>query len=436
MSKEHDKPILENSQRPLTFADFHIHSCFSYATSKNMIIPIIVKLSQKIGLNLIGTGDILHSRWIEHLRENLVLHDDGIYGFKEGSGPLFIASGEIEDIDNIHHLFFLPDIKIAEELSKFFEKRYKIDMNKYGGRPVLPIKAEELVEIIHENSGIIGPAHAFTPFKSIFRTNKYSSLKECYGDQSMNIDFIELGLSANSQMADQILELWKYPFISNSDSHSPNPGKMGRECNVLELKNIDYRNIVSSLNQTGGNKISMNVGLDPRLGKYSSSFCFKCRRRIRYQRKSAKAYDDNFIFLDFDDYENIVQEISEKKKRCPACNGLLKLGVKDRIKTLKTTDKLNENRVKYCNIISIAEILVEVLGLKSPTSKRVQKEYEKIIKRLGSEYDILLRIPISEIKKENHVLGKTIQDMRCNKLDIVEGGGGIYGKLNLSTHLH
>ena len=160
------------------YADFHIHSCFSYATSKNMIIPIISKLSDIIGLNLIGTGDILHSRWREHLKEYLRGYDEGIYECKEKQNVMFIPTGEIEDKESIHHLFFLPDFETAAELSLMFERRYNIDMNKYSGRPILPINAEELVEIIHDFGGIIGPAHAFTPFKAIFRSNRYSSLME------------------------------------------------------------------------------------------------------------------------------------------------------------------------------------------------------------------------------------------------------------------
>ena len=411
------------------FADFHIHSCFSYATSNNMIIPTISKLSSKIGLDLIGTGDILHSKWIKHLNENLTEYEEGTYKFKEDQDTYFIATGEIEDKESIHHLFFLPDIKTGYELSLMFERRFNIDMNKYGGRPILPINAEELVEIIHDHGGIIGPAHAFTPFKAIFRSNRYSNLKDCYGDQAKTIDFVELGLSANSQLADQISELWKYPYLSNSDSHSPNPGKMGRECNVIELDVLNYESVINALKGKGKSKIVKNVGLEPRLGKYHSSFCFKCRRRIRYKDNPKREFSESFIFFESDYRKAIIEEITKKKKRCPACNGLLKLGVNDRINSMATTSKANRNRPEYCNIIPIPEILAEILKLKNTNAKKVKVAYEEITLKLGSEYKILLNRSIADIKRVHLPLGDIIEKMRENKLEITEGGGGIYGKL-------
>ncbi len=415
------------------FADFHIHSCFSYATSKNMTIPIISKLSDIIGLNLIGTGDILHSKWREHLKTYLKVHEEGIYECKEKQKVVFIPTGEIEDKESIHHLFFLPDIETGDELSLIFERRFNIDMNKYGGRPILPVNAEELVEIIHDFGGIIGPAHAFTPFKAIFRSNRYSSLKECYGDQASKIDFVELGLSANSQMADQISELWNYTYITNSDSHSPNPGKMGRECNIIEIDSLNYTNVTNILKRKDSKQIITNVGLEPRLGKYHSSFCFKCRRRIRYEEEPKRIFNENFIFFDLQDQEELIEDITNKKKRCPACNGLLKLGVKDRINSIATTKKENRNRPSYRNIVPIPEILAVIFKIKSTNAKKVKTAYKEITSKLGSEYDILLERPISKIKSCNLSLGTVIEKMRGNKLEIIEGGGGVYGKLKLPT---
>ena len=431
MSIKFNKTDTESWVDSPIFADFHIHSCFSYATSKNMTIPMISKLSDTIGLNLIGTGDILHSKWREHLREYLKVHEEGIYECKEKQKVMFIPTGEIEDEESIHHLFFLPDIETADEISLMFERRYKIDMNKYGGRPILQVNAEELVEIIHDYGGIIGPAHAFTPFKAIFRSNKYSSLKECYGDQASKIDFVELGLSANSQMADQISELWKYTFITNSDSHSPNPGKMGRECNLIEIDTLNYTNVTNILRRKDLKKIIANVGLEPRLGKYHSSFCFKCRRRIRYDEEPKMTFNQNFIFFDLQVQEELIEDITNKKKRCPVCNGLLKLGVKDRINSIATTEEENRNRPNYWNIVPIPEILAEIFKIKSTKAKKVKTAYKMITSKLGSEYEILLEKPISEIKSFNLSLGAVIEKMRENKLEIIEGGGGLYGKLKL-----
>ncbi|MHA1345525.1 MAG: hypothetical protein ACTSVO_14660 [Candidatus Heimdallarchaeaceae archaeon] len=77
-------------------------------------------------IHVIGTGDILHSKWREHLKEYLKEHEEGIYECKEKQNVMFIPTGEIEDKESIHHLFFLPDFETAADLSLMFEKRYNI----------------------------------------------------------------------------------------------------------------------------------------------------------------------------------------------------------------------------------------------------------------------------------------------------------------------
>ncbi len=57
-------------------------------------------------------------------------------------------------------------------------------------------------------------------------------LIDCYGKMP---DFLELGLSADSDMADTIEELENIPFLTNSDAHSPWPHRLGREFNELEI---------------------------------------------------------------------------------------------------------------------------------------------------------------------------------------------------------
>src|SRR5690625_5784853 len=71
---------------------------------------------------------------------------------------------------------------------------------------------------VKELGGIFIPAHVFTPFKSLYGKGVKKSLKEVL-DPDL-IDGIELGLSSDTMMADQILELHDYCFLSNSDAHS------------------------------------------------------------------------------------------------------------------------------------------------------------------------------------------------------------------------
>ena len=49
-------------------ADFHIHSKYSRATSKDMDVEHLVEWAKIKGINLIGTGDFTHHLWLEDQR--------------------------------------------------------------------------------------------------------------------------------------------------------------------------------------------------------------------------------------------------------------------------------------------------------------------------------------------------------------------------------
>ncbi|UCD07069.1 MAG: DNA helicase UvrD, partial [Candidatus Aenigmatarchaeota archaeon] len=59
-------------------SDFHIHSRFSRATSKEITINNLVKYAKIKGLNLLGTGDFTHPLWLKELKENLKEDGSGI----------------------------------------------------------------------------------------------------------------------------------------------------------------------------------------------------------------------------------------------------------------------------------------------------------------------------------------------------------------------
>ena len=54
----------------LVNADLHTHSCFSAATSKDMVINNIAPKSREKGLNLVGTGDAFHPKWLDIVAES------------------------------------------------------------------------------------------------------------------------------------------------------------------------------------------------------------------------------------------------------------------------------------------------------------------------------------------------------------------------------
>ncbi|HEY0089313.1 MAG TPA: endonuclease Q family protein, partial [Candidatus Lokiarchaeia archaeon] len=258
-------------------ADLHIHSPHSIAVSKSLNLDTMYETCKKKNLNILGTGDILQPAWLKYMEANLEKNQDDAYCFKD---IYFILQTEIEDDQNIHEVILLPDFDAVKVLQKKLEPHSKNILNEWGGRPRVNLSPSELVELVSDSGGLIGPAHAFTPFKSIFRQNKFATLQECYQDAVKNVSFIELGLSANTDLADRLNCLKDITFLSNSDAHSQDPRSLGREFNKFDVDNPSFEEILLAIKRKESRKIILNVGLHPKLGKYYNMFCNKCRRRI------------------------------------------------------------------------------------------------------------------------------------------------------------
>ena len=224
------------------------------------------------GLDLVATGDALHLKWLKILEETIEESSDGIFSLKESarlpdedaSGESkFILTTEVEDIKRVHHLIIFPSIESAMDTRGQMKGNMDSD-----GRPRVRMDGSQIIEIAHQNGCIIGPAHAFTPWTSIYK--EYDSIKDSYGQMP---DFLELGLSADSDMADKIEELENISFLTNSDAHSPWPHRLGREFNELEIKKLSFDGVRDSILDK---KIKANYGFDPRLGKYHHTACSKC----------------------------------------------------------------------------------------------------------------------------------------------------------------
>ena len=246
-------------------ADLHIHSKYSGATSQKMNIENISTAAPLKGINIMGTGDCLHSGWIEEIKKCDKI-DDGTFELNE---TRFILSTEVEAAQRVHHLLFFPSFSSVES---FKEKIRPYSKNlETDGRPNVSLTGEELATYARDVDAMIGPAHAFTPYTSIY--SSYNSLDECYGNLSDYVSFVELGLSADSDFADKIKELHRLTFLTNSDCHSPHPVRLAREFNRFEVKDATFDEIKKAILRTGGRKPVLNVGLPPEEGKYHESAC-------------------------------------------------------------------------------------------------------------------------------------------------------------------
>ncbi|MFW9970058.1 MAG: endonuclease Q family protein [Candidatus Odinarchaeota archaeon] len=429
-------------------ADLHIHSPHSIAVSKSLNLDTMLETCKKKGLNILGTGDILQPEWFKYMKSNLEKKIDGSFLYND---VFFILQTEIEDLESIHHIVLFPDLNSVKEIQNKLKPYSKNILDEWGGRPRVNLSPSALVDIITDSGGIIGPAHAFTPFKAIFRQGKFESLEDCYKGASKKIIFIELGLSANTDLADRLESLNDVSFLSNSDAHSQDPRSLGREFNRFIIDNPSFDEILLALQRKNGRKISLNVGLHPKLGKYYNMFCNKCRRRILFKKvkKEVNALFNQYsISKNFVIYSSIdpissrldyLEQVSKNKMICPACkeqsnkNAKIKLGVSERIEKISTFPEPNhpDHRPPYINAIPLIDIIRAVKGIKSTNSKTVLNDYNRIIKELGTEFEILIDTPITKINNFNKNISSVINAFRNNEVEYTPGGGGTYGQLKL-----
>ena len=173
-----------------------------------MELKTIAQQAQLKGLSIVGTGDALHPLWLNSIKSELQKAGDGIFVYPE-LRTKFVLTTEVEDKNRVHHLILIPNEGIAEELRILFSK-WSDDIDQEG-RASLRLGAPEITDMVVERGCLIGPAHAFTPWTSMYK--EFNSLEECYKDAARKVSFLELGLRAVADMADRILELHGITFL-------------------------------------------------------------------------------------------------------------------------------------------------------------------------------------------------------------------------------
>ena len=410
--------------------DLHIHSPHSISVSNKMTIPEITKGASRKGLHLIGTGDVTQPDWLRHLQNHLKeLNDAFLY-----DKTAFILTTEIEDQESIHHLILLPDFENVESLRNSLQPYSKNLSNEYGGRPRVNLKGEKLAGFVRDAGGMIGPAHAFTPFKSIFREGKYESLSGCYGSETSHVHFLELGLSADSELADHIPELSRLTFITSSDAHSPSPERLGREFVRFEMESPSFEELRRAILRRENRRPVLNVGLNPRLGKYYLSFCTKCRRTLLFLKgNESPQFDDLNIYMSCNNLKektDLLKGIHSRKVFCPVDGSPLRLGVRDRARMIGQRESVSPaHRPPYLDIPPLLQLIALALDVKSPNSKKAMVCYNQLIDSIGTEIQILTDVSLEKIMAVNSQVGNIIESYRKGAVSYIEGGGGRYGKL-------
>ncbi|MBI3638180.1 DNA helicase UvrD [Candidatus Wolfebacteria bacterium] len=384
-------------------ADLQIHSRYSRATSKDMVLEEIDRWAGNKGILLMGTGDFTHPAWVSEIKKKLEPAEPGLFKLKkefklptirgEMSETRFMLTCEVSSIYSkqlkgkakrvyrVHNLIFAPDIETVEKINTQLSWIGNIASD---GRPILGLDSEELAKIVFSTNpkAVLVPAHAWTPWFSVFGSmSGFDNLEDCYGEYAKNIFAIETGLSSDPAMNWRLSVLDNISLISNSDSHSLK--KIGREANIFDAE-LSYGAVFEAIKSRDPKKFLATIEFFPEEGKYHFDGHRLC----------------GVVFK--------PEETKKHKNICPKCGKPLTIGVLNRVyeladrEEIKTEFKDNKysysGRIPYYNLVPLNEIIAKSYNL-GTASKRIDEEYGKMIKLFGSEFKILLETTTEEMTK-------------------------------------
>jgi uncharacterized protein (TIGR00375 family) len=384
------------------YCDLHVHigrtsegQAVKISGSRELTFAGIAKeAAERKGIGLIGIIDS-HSPGV--LRDIRAALDSGEMTIAEGGGIAYrrttiILGTEIEIRElgrkECHVLAFMPDLSTMEEFSGWMSAHTR-NVNLSSQRLYAPSRV--LQDEITGRGGLLIPAHIFTPHKGLYGCAA-ERMAELFDLE--RIAAVELGLSADSEMAGYISELDTYSFLTNSDAHSL--GKIGREYNVIEMQQPSFHELKLALERSEGRRISANFGLNPRLGKYHRTYCGGCG--------------------------SIIDEAFATSERCPYC-GSAKLvkGVLDRI--LDIADREQPLVPAYRPPYHYQVPLEFIPGLG-------KRKLDALLQVFGTEMNILHKAAEAELAAvAGQELAQQIVLARTGKLALSSGGGGTYGKV-------
>ena len=281
------------------YADLHVHSKYSRATSPNCDLEHLAVWARKKGIGIVATGDFTHPAWRAELKEKLVPAEPGLFRlrpdlerFVEERLPAacrsprtavrFMLSVEISTIykkfdktRKIHHLIYTPDF---DSTDRVVDSLSRIGNLHSDGRPILGLDSRHLLEIALESGpgSYLVPAHIWTPwFAALGSKSGFDAIDDCYGDLAPHIFAVETGLSSDPPMNWRVSSLDRFRLVSNSDAHSPE--KLGREVCVFDT-DLDYFALRRALETGEGYEGTLEFF--PEEGKYHLDGHRNCHVRL------------------------------------------------------------------------------------------------------------------------------------------------------------
>ncbi len=390
------------------FADLHVHigrseqgKPIKITAARSLNFANIAKeCYERKGISVVGIIDCASPYVIEDIEnflktgEAYEIKDGGIV-YKDQVCILLGSEVETTEIGRnghkgaAHNLCFFPHLKDIKDFSNEMSHHIK---NITLSTQKSDLSGYELIDIVEKYNGILIPAHIFTPHKSYYG-NCVDRLGEIFHEKLEKIFAVELGLSADTFLADTISELENKTFLTNSDAHSL--PKIAREYNKIQIEDLSFKEIVKALKGEEGRKIVTNYGLDPKLGKYHRTYCDDCESTI---------------------------ETKQPVTICPKCGSTnVTFGVFDRIELIKDKKETKSPKTRPPYIYQVPLQFVPGVG---------SKQIEKLLEHFGTEMTILHKLSKDDIEAVvGEKIANKIIEAREGKAQIEVGGGGVYGKV-------
>ena len=411
------------------YADLHVHSKYSRATSRNCDLEHLAIWARKKGISIVGTGDFTHPAWKAELKEKLVPAEPGLFRLRpdleravevqlppacrsERTTTRFMLSVEVSTIykkldktRKIHHLIYAPDIDAMDRVTARLSRIGNLGSD---GRPILGLDSRHLLEITLESDpgSYLVPAHIWTPwFAALGSKSGFDAIDDCYGDLAKHIFAVETGLSSDPPMNWRVSSLDRFRLVSNSDAHSPE--KLGREVCVFET-DLDYFALRQALET--GEGYGGTLEFFPEEGKYHMDGHRSCEVRLS------------------------PNETRQHGGRCPVCGKPLTVGVMHRVEDL--ADRPEEVAPPATagttqSLVPLPEILSEILEV-GPKSRQVSRHYESLLGRLGPELPLLNSVPLEDIRPTtSSLVAEAVSRLRRQEVVREAGYDGVYGTIRL-----
>lgn len=427
----------------LHFADLHFHSKYSRAVSPDMSLDGLNAGAKVKGLTILGTGDFTHPLWFKELKRRLT-PDETAPGFfrlsDDAQSVRFMLTCEVSTLcstpdgaKKVHHILHVPDLGQVQQINDALSKRGNLAAD---GRPMFgKMMPAELVELVRGVSKdvVVVPAHIWTPWFSVFGSKSgFDSMDAAYGDQARHIFAYETGISSDPAMNWRVSSLDALTPMSNSDSHSNVPWRLGRECNAFEFidakgdsvggKKGNYDSAHSDSNTGASVPLSFEALWTAVREKNPAHFKFTIETPPAY----GKYHWDGHRACGFSCPPSQTRKLDGV---CPKCGKPLTIGVEYRVEQLADRPEgfVPPGAIPFKHLLPLHELLSAVLGV-GLASKKVQSLADVLIAKAGTELSVLLELPETQVASiAGEKAARAIAANRAGSISVTPGFDGEYG---------